>query len=128
MDATTEPRQTLALAHADRMAELVKMARPNIARMCAYFYRAADMDRALGYRNSVAGWLAGRAVPTHQADKSAEAWLLNQRASAVLPKPGPVAAAGDGSPVVLVVACPSADVAAKLERLSAMMGCQTEGL
>lgn len=123
----TQHQLSLAEANAERMDEFIKISRGHIAQMCRHFYRAADMDRALGFKNATAAWLAGRSYPSYQADLAAQSWMQINHAPTGLK----THASGPGTAsnaVVLVVICPTAEVAAKVERLSALMGCQTEGL
>jgi hypothetical protein len=93
--------------------------RPNLARMAMHVASKPEMERALGYGSSVVvKWLSGHNTPSRESDFRAEKWLA-ERAS-----PAPVEQAAPASAALLLVACPSPDVAAKVQRVLAMLGCE----
>ena len=118
----TKPKQNLANTNGPRMFELIDAGRPNIAEMCEYFSKAADMDRALGYVNAVAAWISAKNLPSTAAETSAGLWLHTKKGKSAAV---PAVAAPAPAPVLLVVACATPEVAAKVARLVGMFGCET---
>ena len=121
----TKLKLSLATMNEERMRELIDARRPNVAEMCGYFRKSAGMDRILGYQNAVSGWLRGKNLPSDAAEAAAGMWLKNNvgrpaPAPAIAPAPAPAPA-----PVLLVVACATPEVAAKVARLVGMFGCET---
>lgn len=119
----TKLKLSLATMNEGRMRELINAGRPNVAEMCEYFRKAAGIDRILGYQNAVAGWVRGKNLPSDAAEAAAGMWLKNNvgrpaPAPAIAPAPAP-------APVLLVVACATPEVAAKVARLVGMFGCET---
>lgn len=120
----TKLKLSLATMNEVRMRELIDAGRPNIAEMCAYFRKAAGMDRILGYQNAVAGWVRGKNLPSVAAEAAAGMWLQRRLAPLIPAEPSPTLVAIP-TPVMLIVACPTAEVAAKVARLVGMFGCET---
>ena len=115
----TKLKLSLATMNEGRMRELIDAGRPNVAEMCEYFRKAAGIDRILGYQNAASGWVRGKNLPSEAAEAAAGMWLKN---NAGRPAPAP---ATSPAPVLLVVACATPEVAAKVARLVGMFGCET---
>jgi hypothetical protein len=92
---------------------------PNLALMARHFRTRPEMERALGYSTGVIiKWMSGDNAASRDSEFRAEKWLA-ERAS-----PAPVKQAAPASAALLLVACPSPDIAAKVQRVLAMLGCE----
>jgi hypothetical protein len=92
---------------------------PNLALMARHFHARREMEKALRYGSGVIiKWISDDAKPARESEFRAEKWLA-ERAS-----PAPVKQAAPASAALLLVACPSPDVAAKVQRVLAMLGCE----
>lgn len=92
---------------------------PNVALMARHFSTCAEMDEALGYTKAAANWARRAGQVSRQADRAAGLWLsLNA-------KPAPAAAqpAAPAGGTLLLIVCPP-DVAPKVARVAAMLGCE----
>lgn len=118
MNAQLPP--SLAYQNRARMDELVQAGFPRIAEMCQHFTKAADMDRALGYLNATAGWVRGKGLPSQHAENAANMWLqLRTPPHEIMPPP-----AQSTTGALVLVACPTAELAAKIARMAALIGCE----
>lgn len=116
MNAQLPP--SLAYQNRARMDELVQAGFPRIAEMCQHFTKAADMDRALGYMNATAGWVRGKGHPSQHAENAAAMWLqLRTPPREITPESATTGA-------LVLVACPTAELAAKVARMAALIGCE----
>jgi len=98
----------------DRLAET----RPSLARMAREFHDKRDMEKALSYSPSViVKWLSGENTASREAEFRAETWLSEH---------GKVAPKADDA--LLLVVCPTPEIAAKARRLLAVIGCEVEAV
>ena len=111
----------LAEQFPQRQSEIRAAGFPHIAGMMDHFIRAADMDRALGYQNATAAWLRGKSYPSTIAENAAAMWMQLRSPSTASPQ---VTLSGE----LLLVACPSPEVAAKLSKIAGMIGCEVTGV
>jgi hypothetical protein len=94
--------------------------RPSLTRMAMHVASKAEMEHALEYGSSVVvKWLSGDNNPSREAEFRAEKWL------AELASPAPKPAADD---TLLLVVCPTPEIAAKARRLLAVIGCEVEAV
>jgi len=100
--------------------KIAKSTGPHLAQMARQFALCADMDRALGYNSGATShWHSGRNRPSAQSDRIAEIWLRDNA-------PHPVPATVDDT--LLLVVCPTPEIAAKARRLLAVIGCEVESV
>lgn len=88
-----------------------------IAEVAKHFTLAADMDRALGFRNATARWHRGEGIPSADSIRRAAAWLQAHKKAA--PQEPKTEVQGE----VLLVACPPG-MAEKAKRVLAILGCE----
>jgi hypothetical protein len=97
----------------------ISTTRPNLALMARHVDSKQQMEIGLGYGSSVVvKWLSGDNTPSRESEFRAEKWLAERASPAPVKQPAPANAA------LLLVACPSPDVAAKVQRVLAMLGCE----
>lgn len=120
---------TLAEKYPEAIAEFEKSGAKNFAAMARHFEKAHHMDQALGFANAVSAWIRGRGKPSLQAERAAELWMkLNTAArpeltTSITPEPEAPAAPRPPAGTLILLACQSPEVAAKIQRLAVLLGC-----
>lgn len=116
--------QSIFDRHKVKWTKLETQGYQSLAEMARRFSSNPEMDSALGYINAVSKWnCRADSRPSKSAERRAKEWLAErtyigdakQAATGVPPA---------SSAALLLVACPSPDVAAKVQRVLAMLGCE----
>lgn len=105
--------KTLYEQKPERWDSIIQGGYPLVGQVAKKFFRACDMDRALGYTNAAAAWHRGKCNPTALAEHKAKEYLSK----------GQPDQAADDDVSIMMVACP-ANKAEKVFKVLAMMNCE----